>query len=231
MTLHPRDFIVDPFERIEQYTKVLCGNVGILADEFIYLSIARKGVNCITREIIELLHKGFFELLKLPQSARAEAAETYLEPLDPHMHRNGVYLHIIRVPPNASFWKKYAYAFNLDEIDTSNGHTLSYIGSTVRTFRKRVRLEHMRPEHRKKNPSLHYAAMDEPGAIGQWFLIGATQNSADQATIRILEAVAIATMHTFGSLDYTAILSSYGIVEKNVEAFGLNRTGVVRDYK
>ena len=50
-----------------------------------------------------------------------------------------------------AFDKHNALHFNPTRLTkwATGGHTLSYIGSTVRTFRKRVQLEHMRPEHCK----------------------------------------------------------------------------------
>ena len=66
---------------------------------------------------------------------------------------------------------------------------------------------------RKKYPSLHYAAMDEPGAEGHWYLLAEATKGADKATTRITEASVIATMHTFTLNSYTTILRTDGIVE------------------
>lgn len=59
------------------------------------------------------------ELPKLPQQARAEAAEIHLKPLEHYMVSSGIDLHRIEVPPNASFWKEYEYVFDLDGVDQS----------------------------------------------------------------------------------------------------------------
>ncbi len=88
----------------------------------------------------------------------------------------------------------------------------------------------MRLECHKKNPSLHYAAMDEPGAESKWYLLAAKRHRTDRVTTRIVESVTTATMHTFTSVDYTAILRTYGIVESNAKSFGLDRAGAMRDY-
>ena len=223
-------FIADPIERVKQCIKVLCGNVGIVSDNFITLAVAQKGINSITADTMQMLDESFFGLLRLPQRARAEAAKTYLKPLKPFMASSGIYLHTVKVPRNASFWKEYAWAFDFDGIDISRENTLVYIGSTTRSFGRRVEKEHMNSQYHIKTPSLHYAAMDEPKAESNWYLLAATPKGTDQATVRILEATAIATMHTFTSPSYTAILSKYGVVEASAKAFGLNRTGAMRDW-
>lgn len=189
--------------------KVLCGNVGIIADGFITLAIGQQGVDAITTRVIQSLDAGFVELLRLPQTARAEAAGDFLKPLEPYMDSIGSYLHIIKVPANASFWEKYEYAFGSGSVDTSKAHVLAYIGSTGRSFRQRVKSEHMSQECRERSPCLHYAAMDEPGAESYWYLLAEASKGADAATIRITEACAIATMHTFTLNSYTTVLKTY----------------------
>ena len=223
-------FIADPSERVKQCVKVLCGNVGITADHFITLAIARDGIEKVTGHIMDMLDEGFFELLKLPQRARAEAAAAYLKPLEAHMSSTGIYLHTIKVPANATFWKEYEYAFDFDGIDTTKECVLAYIGSTVRSFHIRVEKEHMQKSYHEKHPCLHYAAMDEVGAQSKWFLLAATPSGTDRATTRILEALPIATMLTFQHVTYTKILRYYGIVESTAKAFGLNRTSAMRDW-
>ena len=61
-------------------------------------------------------------------------------------------------------------------------------------------------------------------------LLAATQKETDQAITRTLEAVAVATMHTFTLVSYTATLRIYGILGSTAKALGLNRTGAMRDW-
>ena len=164
--------------------KVLCGNVGILADSFITLAIGQQGVDAINYSVMDLLDAGFMELLRLPQTDQAEAAGRFLKPLEPYIVSTGIYLHIIKVPASASFWEKYEYAFGSGSVDTSKAHVLAYVGSTGRSFRQRVKDEHMSHGYRKKHPSLHYAVMDETGAEGHWYLLAEATKSADKATTR-----------------------------------------------
>lgn len=224
------DFIADPHERTKQTVKVLCGNVGIMAESFLILAIGQQGVDLITQNVMNHLDEGFFQLLQLPQSARAKAASDHLKPLKGFMASQGVYLHTIDVPTNALFWKHYDYVFESYNIDTSQPCTLMDIGSTTRSFHKRVELEHQGPTHRESSMSLHYAAMEEAGAKSQWFLLAEFKDEDDKAAVRITEAAAIASLHTYSSPIYTEVLKRYGVVNVNSEAFGCNRTGGMRDW-
>ena len=75
-------FIVGPNGRIKQCVKVLCGNVGTLADNSITLAIGQQGVDEITSCAMDLLDAGFMELLRRPQTALAEVAGRFLKPLE-----------------------------------------------------------------------------------------------------------------------------------------------------
>lgn len=110
------------------------------------------------------------------------------------MDGRGVYVYVIKVPANASFWKRYPYEHGI--LNTSQPCTLLYIGCTIRSFRARIENDHMRAEYRLKNPSLHYTAVDEPGSEDQWYLLGQAKEDTDQAIIRTTEAAAIASIHT-----------------------------------
>lgn len=54
-----------------------------------------------------MLDPGFFDWIKITQSERAEAAAYQLKSLEDYMTSKGVYVHVIKVPGNASFWKQY----------------------------------------------------------------------------------------------------------------------------
>lgn len=224
----PSSFIQDPGQRTEQCIKVLCGNVGILAVQSITLKIGQLGIKNIQQNVMEILDTGFFDWIKISQSERAEAAAYHLKPLANYMAGRGVYVHVIKIPANASFWKRYPYEHGT--LDTSQPCMLLYIGCTIRSFGARVGDEHMRAEYRLKNPSLHYAAMDEPGSEHQWYLLGQAKEDTDQAIIRITEAAAIACIHTYTSIMFSEILKRYGIVENTSTARGLNRTSGVKDW-
>ena len=72
--------------------------------------------------------------------------------------------------------------------------------------------------------------MDEPGTVRKWLRGGVAKKEKSRALMRIVEAVAIATTHTYTSTDYYSILKEYGIVEKSSVAFGCNRTGAMKDF-
>ena len=88
-----------------------------------------------------------------------------------------------------------------------------------------LRWEHMQQSHDERNFCLHCAAMDEAGAESQLYLLAKADKNADKGAIRVTEAAAIATMHTFTLASYSSILKKYGVVERNSKAFGSNRTG------
>ena len=190
--------------------------------------MGQLGVKYIQQNVMEILDTGFFNWIKISQSERAEAAACHSKPLANHMAAKGVYLHVIKIPANASFWKRYPYEHGT--LDTSQPRMLLYIGCTIRSFQARVGDEHMRAEYRLKTPRLHYAAMDEPGSENQWYLFGQAKEDIDQAIVRIAEGVAIACIHTYTSIMFSEILKRYGIVENTSTARGLNRTSGVKDW-
>lgn len=67
---------------------------------------------------MEILDTGFFDWIKISQSERAEVAAYHLKPLANYMAGRGVYVHVIKIPANASFWKRYPYEHGT--LDTSN---------------------------------------------------------------------------------------------------------------
>jgi len=169
-------FILDPISRFEHCVKVLCGNVGVLAD--------------IESDVLRILCPTFLEILSLPQSERARAEPKYLTLLKCIMTCRGVYLRIGKISANASSWTEYEYAFTAGSFDATQPCVLMYIGSATRTisgFHVRVELEHMDHRYRKRYHELHYAGMEEPGATDEWLLLGETDRDDDRATIRIAE--------------------------------------------
>lgn len=224
----PSSFIQDPRQRTEKCIRVLCGNVGILDVQFITLKICQLGIKNIQQNVMEILNTGFFDWIKISQFERAEAAAYHLKPQADYMAGRGVYVHVIKVPANATFWKRYPYEHGT--LDTSQPCMLLYIGCTIRSFRARVGEEHMRTEYRLNHPSLHYAAMDEPGSEDQWYLLGQAKEDTDQAIIRITEAAAIACIHTYTSIMFSEILKRYGTIENTSTARGLNRTSGIKDW-
>ena len=112
-------------KRTKQCVKALCSNVKILADNFMTLAMGQQGVDAITYRVMDFLDTGFVEIFRLPQTAQAEAAGGFLKPLEPYMDSTGIYLHIIKVPANASFREKYEYVFGSGSVDTSKVHVLA----------------------------------------------------------------------------------------------------------
>ncbi len=47
------------------------------------------------------------------------------------MDSNGVYLHVIKVSSNVSFWQEYAYAFDFDDIELICTITPRYSGGEL----------------------------------------------------------------------------------------------------
>ena len=140
---------------------------------------------------------------------------------------------VVDVPSKATFWQNYRHAFRIGSVDEASEHCMVYVGSAAGKdgTRGRITKQHENVEYRQKSPTLFYAAMDEPGASRSWRQIGVNKQDEDcQAHMRITEALAIATLHTYTSTKYTAMLKEYGVVEKGSEAFGFNRTGAVKDF-
>lgn len=109
-------------------------------------------------------------------------------------------------------------------IDETTEQRLMYLGSAANNeggCKIRVGAQHCNKEFRTKNPKMLYHAMDEPGAVCEWRPIGAPENDdmVHSATMRIVEAVSVATMHTFRSVKYTSFLKKYGMVETEVSLF------------
>lgn len=179
---------------------------------------------------MRMLDPGFFDWIRIPQSERGEAAVRLLKPLKYFMASKGVYVHVMRIPGNSSFWEEYPY--ELDTVDKSQPCLILYIGSTIRSFRIRVGNEYMSKEHRQRHPCLHYRAMDASGSDHEWYLLAEAREgeSFDRADIRITEAVAISSCHTYTSVDFSAILKKYGIFESMSTARGVNRTSGMRDW-
>lgn len=71
--------------------------------------------------------------------------------------------------------------------------------------------------------------MSEPKRDRTWRRIGIAKGGESGALMRIVEAVAIATTHTYTSGKYTALLKEFGTVEEDSKAFGCNRTGAMKD--
>ncbi len=123
----PRAFIPDPTERIIQCVKVLCGNHGVMVDEFITLYIGEQGTAKIIEQVFEVIDPAFLQLLALPQSERAKAAKTTLQPLDTNSGDMVVYMAVLDVPAGAEFWKSFRHAFSEGAVDESIDHVMIYI--------------------------------------------------------------------------------------------------------
>lgn len=54
--------------------KVLCGNVGILADQFITLKIGQAGLKNIQQSVMQMLDPGFLDWIRISQAERGTNA-------------------------------------------------------------------------------------------------------------------------------------------------------------
>jgi len=225
-------FIEDPRQRIRQCIHLLYGNHGVCTDRSVTRYICEKGLDAIEQEVFSILEDSFFQVIAASQEDLPKAS-TALPVLETDCDRKVVYLSKVFVPPNASFWSKHRHAFPIGSVDESQAHVLMYVGSAANNdggCRTRIGLQHCSSDYREKHPKLLYSAMDEPGASYEWRQIGAASDDVNGAIMRIIEAVAIATMHTFTSQKYSEFLSRYGIVESETRAFGANRTGAMKDF-
>lgn len=129
----PSSFRTDPKARITQCAKLLCGNYGVLVEDFIsiYICIGQKVVPGITKEVSSVLDPEFLQLLELPQGKRAEAATKILKPLDIDSSDKVMYMGALRVPSRASFWEVVRHAFPVASVDESQEHLMIYIGSAA----------------------------------------------------------------------------------------------------
>ncbi len=230
--VHHSPYICDPVARVMQCVRVLCGNNGVLVDDFISLYIAQMGISNIINMVLGFLDTNFLELLKLPQCDRVAAIPELLMPLDIDADSKCVYLAVVKLPPKAAFWKSCRHAYPEDSVDEARFHDIMYAGSAAgegNGTKGRVRKQHENKDYRESHPSLFYKAFDEPGATHLWFRVTVAENEEIRAAIRITEAVAVACLHTYTSPVYTQMLKDYGIVERDAEAFGLNRTSAMKD--
>ena len=213
----PSTFIVNPRDRVVQCLKVLCGNYSVVVDDFISLYIGQKGVSTIIKQVLETLDPEFLRLLALPQDKGANATAEILKPLDLDSTEKVVYMGALSVPANARFGQNCRDAFPVGAVDEASEQDMMYIGSAAGKdgARGRVGRNHENDGYRQKNPSLFYSAVDEPGTSRNWRRVGAAKQDEEcQALIRITEALAIATLQTYTSPKYTALLREYGIVEE-----------------
>ena len=225
-------YIREPIARVIQSVKLLCGNNGVLIDEFISHYIVQTGISNIINDVLRMLDRNFLDLLELSQSERANAASEILESLDIESTSKCVYLDHVKVPEKAGLWNSVRHAFPEGTVEEAQEHEMMYVGSAASEesgTRARVMRQHENKDYRNTHPSLLYSAMDEPGAMHSWFRVALVQNSESRAAIRITESVAIACLHTYTSSVYTEMLRRYGLVEPSSVAFGLIRTGAMKD--
>ena len=123
----------------------------------------------------------------------------------------------------AEFWKSFRHAFPEGAVDESIDHVMMYNGSATGrgdSTKNRTVKQHENEVYRKRKPSLFYAVMTEPKCIRTWCHIGVAKGGESRALMHIVEAVAIATTHTYTSGRNTALLKDFGIVEEDSQAFG-----------
>ena len=231
--VHKCPYIADPVAQVSQCVRLLCGNNGVLVDDFISLYVAQTGISNVIDTVFRILDPNFFELLRLPQCDRAIAVSEILQPLDIDASSKCVYLANVTLPANSVFWDSCRHLFAEGTLDKSQRHDIMYAGSAAseqKATKSRVRNQHESKAYRSSNRSVFYSAYDEPGATHSWFRIGVAENGENRAAMRITEAVAIACLHTYTSSVYTEMLKAYGIVEQPAKAFGLNRTGAMKDF-
>ncbi|KAF6237233.1 hypothetical protein HO173_004701 [Letharia columbiana] len=87
--------------------KLLCGNHGVMVDEFISLYIGEEGISEIIEPVFEVTDPVFRELLALGQSERAEAAKRILQPLDVFSSDMMASMRVLNVPAGAAFWEEF----------------------------------------------------------------------------------------------------------------------------
>lgn len=109
--------------------KLLCGNHGVMVDEFISLYIGEEGISEIIEPVFEVTDPVFRELLALGQSERAEAAKTILQPLDVFSSDMMAYMRVLNVPAGAEVWQGFRRTFPKDTVDESTDHVMRYNGS------------------------------------------------------------------------------------------------------
>ncbi len=98
-----------------------------MVDEFITLYIGEQGTAKIVEQAFKVIDPAFLQLLAFPQSERAKAAKTILQPLDTNSSDMVVYTGVLDVPAGAEFWKSFRHAFPEGAVDESIDHFMIYI--------------------------------------------------------------------------------------------------------
>jgi hypothetical protein len=185
----------------------------------------------IVQSVAKLLPDSFRVILQLSASERY-AKILQLPAIDKDTTTKGLYVDVLTIPTSSNFWEKTDALL----MDKPTDHPLDgmihimYVGSATRDkgFQHRVQYQHQNVHRRSTHPSFHYAAM-EAAVTSRFGIITTADNDEPAPLVRIAEAVVIACLHTYNLAPYTKILKKFGILTGDSKAWGLNRSGALKD--
>ncbi|MCJ1399598.1 hypothetical protein MMC11_002800 [Xylographa trunciseda] len=138
----------------------------------------------------------------------------------------GVYANIVKIAETSPFWADAWPLLETEGLGLGPMIPVLYVGSAAQEkigFEKRVHRQHESADYRRNHPGFHYKAWN--ASTGHDFVrIGKAAPKDPVALLRVVEATAVACLHTYVNADYTQLLHHFGIVESGSQGFGLNRT-------
>ncbi|MCJ1384132.1 hypothetical protein MMC17_007248 [Xylographa soralifera] len=225
-------FIENPKARIEQAVEMLCSEgTGILRDKFIDDYVKVTAIDDIVRGVLRILEPPFLNVLKASSTARPGLMVQTLPRVESGARERGAYANVVRIPEKSGFWDQAWPLLEPEGLDLGPIIPVIHVGSAAQEelgFEKRVHRQHELAEYRRKYPSFHYKAWS--ASITHDFVrIGKAAPDDPRALIRILEAMAVACLHTYLNADYIRTLQHFGLLEPESQVFGLNRTSAICD--
>ncbi|RDW64946.1 hypothetical protein BP6252_10597 [Coleophoma cylindrospora] len=188
----------------------------------------------VTTRIVEFFDKGFIDLLKIDHELWSAAAHLHMQRIGAlDSCQSGIYLDVIRIPKNSSFWTNEKVAHMPLPSAEHADIEIPYIGSTKRGFGQRIFKEHEDPVYRAKVPSWHYAAIDSDGAEHAYFLVANIPADEAEEIFWLAEAAAIALLNTNskGGVAYVKVLQLAGVLPLSIQSpWGINRSNALMDF-
>ncbi|MCJ1392019.1 hypothetical protein MMC18_004886 [Xylographa bjoerkii] len=184
--LQPSIFIEDPKARVQQAVKMLCSEgTGILRDKLIdeYLEVTS----------VDNISSAYSLWFSRPRRVCEYSSIT----------------------ESSRFWGDAWPILETEGLDFGAVIPVFYVGSAAQEpfgFEKSVYRPHESPEYWRKHPTFYYRAWH--ASSGHDFVrIGQAASNDYVALVRIVEATAVACLHTYVNDDYTQLLQHFGVVK------------------